>query len=365
MSGFLVVSNTHHLLPFAHRLEREGHEVHPIVVVRQFEASWHGKLKPSPRKGGSNRKEKDMLDESFLKDTFAEAVANDWTVLTDSIKLEPRMREEFGVSPKRLYGRCRLEGGEPKTPLRIGGWFDGETLQHMFGAVVDRGAWHSGFGPDVDGAVTLIRIDNDAAVEFLQTMLVEDLAELKAQEFQGIVHFGIEFQTESGNPEVVGVGAGWPMLITHGFLSELENLGTLLSSDHRTDLNDPLPQATVQPLPKKFVTVLPVSRPPWPTAKAKFRFSTELIEGLTPTQTSRVFWHDIQVDQGVREMRTAGLDGLVGVVRGAADTSELSRLQALEIATLLKMPEKQFRADAGQQVQLVLSQLERLYGLLL
>ena len=79
----------------------------------------------------------------------------------------------------------------------------------------------------------------------------------------------------------------------------------------------------------------------------------------------RVFWHDVQVDPEAGKLTTAGLDGLVGVVRGAADTSELALVRALEVALRIELPEKQFRSDAGRRVQSVLSELEGRFGVLL
>jgi len=349
MSKFLVVSHTHGLLPFGHRLQREGHTVQPIVVIKQFESAWHGKLKPSPRDS------KSLLSEDFIRETFTQARSEGWTVLTDSFQLEKRLREEFKIPPSHLYGRLRFPD-EPSSILRVGGWFDGDRMGHLFGLIVERGAWHGGMGPDIDGSLTLIRIDNLKAKSLMESIIQKEVDELKSLDFRGLVQFGLEFQTETGSPQVKGVGAGWPSLVTHGFLSELDTFGQLLHQDH-LDVS--------QLLPKKFVTVLPVSRPPWPTAKARFRFSTDPVEGLTPQQMGRVFWHDVQVDQEAGQLRTAGLDGLIGVVRGAADTSQLSLALALETATRLQIPEKQFRTDAGQQVQNTLAQLEQKFELVL
>ena len=367
MSKFLVVSHTHGLLPFGHRLQREGHTVQPIVVIKQFESAWHGKLKPSPRDS------KSLLSEDFIQETFTQARSEGWTVLTDSFQLEKRLREEFKIPPSHLYGRLRFPD-EPSSILRVGGWFDGDRMGHLFGLIVERGAWHGGMGPDIDGSLTLIRIDNLKAKSLMESIIQKEVDELKSLDFRGLVQFGLEFQTETGSPQVSGVGAGWPSLVTHGFLSETDNFEGLLLGG--MDLPEPSQQSLQQSLTqqsqnadkflaKKFVTVLPVSRPPWPTAKARFRFSTDPVEGLTPQQMGRVFWHDVQVDQEAGQLRTAGLDGLIGVVRGAADTSQLSLALALETATRLQIPEKQFRTDAGQQVQNTLAQLEQKFELVL
>jgi hypothetical protein len=142
---------------------------------------------------------------------------------------------------------------------------------------------------------------------------------------------------------VSGMTAGWPFLHSHAFLSELEDFAGLLSAPVLEATTDGASPPVL--LPKKFVTVLPVSRPPWPTRKARFRFDLAPIEGLTPEHMGRVFWHDVQVNPEAGKLTTAGLDGLVGVVRGAADTSQLALVRALEVALRLQLPEKQF-ADA-------------------
>ena len=78
---------------------------------------------------------------------------------------------------------------------------------------------------------------------------------------------------------------------------------------------------------------------------------------------SRTFFHDIQADQESRALQTAGLDGWVGVTRGAADSFELAQARALEAVAGLQFPEKQFRQDVGQRVRHVLGLLEEQWGL--
>jgi hypothetical protein len=80
---------------------------------------------------------------------------------------------------------------------------------------------------------------------------------------------------------------------------------------------------------------------------------------------SRVFWHDVQVQPEDQSISTAGLDGLVGIARGAGDTNELALVRALEIGLRLRLPEKQFRSDVGRQVQSALAELEGRFGVLI
>jgi hypothetical protein len=244
--------------------------------------------------------------------------------------------------------------------MRLGGWFDGEKLRGHHLLIVDRGAWPGGMGPAIDGAMTLIRVDIPASIEMVDTLTEKWQDELKAGGFRGLVQWNLNFQTESGEPEADRMEAGWPFLHTHAFVSEMEDFSGLLA--------DPTAPGTVGPrtlLPRKFVTVYPISRPPWPTRKARFRFDLVPIQGLTPPQMGRVFWHDVQVQPEDQSISTAGLDGLVGIARGAGDTNELALVRALEIGLRLRLPEKQFRSDVGRQVQSALAELEGRFGVLI
>jgi len=261
----------------------------------------------------------------------------------------------FGVHQQHHTTGGGLEGG-----LRPGGWFDGENLHGHHLLVVDRGAWPGGMGPAIDSGLTMVRIDVPETVWMVDQLAEKWTDELKSSGFRGLVQLNLNFQTETGEPEVNGMQAGWPFLHTHAFLSELEDFAGLLAEDTPSATR---PAQTL--LPRKFVTALPVSRPPWPTRKARFRFDLAPIGGLTPEQMGRVFWHDVQVDPEAQKLTTAGLDGLVGVCRGAADTNELALVRALEVALRLALPEKQFRSDAGRRTQSVLSELEGRYGVLL
>jgi len=351
---FLVLSHTHSLLPFAYRLQLQGHEVQPVVTVSAFEAAWHGKMDPSPRD------QKGRLDSAWLDKLIVDS--KDCTILTDDWKMQEKFRAA-GVPAEHLFGVSQqhhtVAEGLPH-PLRFGGWFDGTRLQAHHVLIVDRGAWPGGMGPLIDGALTLVRVDKEETRWMLESLAEVQLEELRESGFRGLVQFGMNFQTTTGDPMVDGVVAGWPFLQTHAFLSELEDFSALLSGEAIPESTDPL-----QLIPRKFVTVLPVSRPPWPTRKARFRFDLVPVDGLTFEQMARVFWHDVQVDQEAAKITTAGLDGLIGVIRGAADTSELALARALEVALRVRLPEKQFRSDSGRLVQSTLSELEGRFGVLI
>ena len=64
----------------------------------------------------------------------------------------------------------------------------------------------------------------------------------------------------------------------------------------------------------------------------------------------------MMVEDGVA--KTAGLDGLVGVVRASADSLTLARAQALNRARLFQLPELQVRVDVGHSVDQWLAEIE-------
>jgi hypothetical protein len=350
---FLVMSHTHSLLPFAYRLRlQEGEDtVETLVSVQAFEAAWKGKRDPAPRD------DKGHLHPNHLAGVFKRAGEDNAVVVTDDWRLQGKVPEGLTCYGVHQRGHSTTEG--LTSPLRVGGWFDGEHLWGHHLLIVDRGAWPGGMGPEIDGAMTMVRIDEKPARDLVDVLTEKWCEELKSSGFRGLVQWNLNFRTDSGEPEADRMEAGWPFLHTHAFVSELEDFSSLLS--------DPATAAIIGHrtlLPRKFVTVYPISRPPWPTRKARFRFDLAPVEGLTPQQMARVFWHDVQVDPIEQRISTAGLDGLVGIARGAGDTSELALVHALEVGLRLRLPEKQFRSDAGRRVQSALAELEGRFAVL-
>jgi hypothetical protein len=310
-------------------------------------------MEPSPRD------EKGRLDPEWIQRLAKTPDRIRPIVLTDDWKLQETFREAeskniFGIHQQRYAAEEELGG-----PLRIGAWSDGENLYGHHLLVIDRGAWPGGMGPEVDGSLTMIRIDQPETIWMMDQLTDLKMDELRPAGFRGLVQFNLNFRTDTGEPQVDGMVAGWPFLHSHAFVSEIEDFAALLSGA-KADIETPQ-----EILPKKFVTVLPISRPPWPTRKARFRFDLAPVEGLTQEQMARVFWHDVQVDPEAVKLTTAGLDGLVGVARGAGDTSEIARVLALEVALRIGLKEKQFRSDVGRHVQSALAELEGRFGVLL
>jgi len=103
---------------------------------------------------------------------------------------------------------------------------------------------------------------------------------------------------------------------------------------------------------KRYTIVTPVTATPWPVLSAEPREVVEV--KVDPAATAHIFFHDMQVvDEG--HVKTAGLDGLVGVVRGAGDYLGTAQQRALQLAGSMTFPQKQFRHDVGAAVEVVLS----------
>ena len=342
--SFLVISRRHELLPFAHRLRNQGETVEVLVSSPAFQKAW----------GGSSSKvlktKEGELNEEILAPIIKMAEEGKTTVLTNDWEVQT----VFG-NAKRLYGVIRNseENPAPNTLVRLGCWFNGEDISGIHLLVVDQGAWIGGQGPEIDSAITLIRNEKDDTTRMVRDLIAPHLDPLKSQSFKGLVQFGLRFDTASGEPEVVGVHAGWPFLHTHVFVSELHDFSGLLQGQSSVDLDN------------RFVFGLVLSRPPYPNNRARLARYPSPIGGLTDQQIARVFWHDVRIDEEDHSLSTAGLDGLVGVIRGSADTFALARGLALEVAGRVHLNAKQVRIDAGQRVDQVLGELEQKFGLTL
>jgi len=339
--SFLVVSHDHSLIPFAYRLKLQGHSTELVVCSPRYEKAWEGKFDHILPASEVSRKN--------LEPSLDLAKSGEVTVLSDNYKTSKMfagVETFFGVTKVEEYD-------EPASIVRLGGWFDGESFQNPHLLVCDVGAWPGGFGPLKLGGLTLIRLDAENHSLFHEFIApVRDLLREKYQ-FQGLVQAGLS-EGPSGRPEIQGVSCGWPFLQAHAFLSELEQFSSLLAKE-KVELS------------RKIVTVVPVSIPPWPSG-ARPGPSAESLEvgGLTPKQLSRVFWHDVQLDSVKRKVLSAGLDGLLGVTRGAADTPDLARSRSLAIALAIQVPpEKQMRPDAGSMVAQTVAEFEAKLGVVL
>lgn len=321
----LVFSHHHGLLPFAWRLKREGHEVSTVVWNSRYGRAWEGRL---------DKLIQGKPTAEALEGEIADAAAGELVVLTDSMK-----GQEMFAGAKFLYG-VPQQVPFPRPPrLCLGGWWNGVELQAPHWLVPDWGLWPGGLGYPTLGGCTLLRTPQMMA-------LPEAVAHaLSAQSYKGLVVVGLDYMEASRELIPTGFVAGFPFLFTHLFVSGLENLGALLAGD------PPVTQG------RAFEVALPVSQPPWPTAGAPGPEPVRL-DGLSNEIARQCFFHDLTLKGA--EPWTAGLDGLVAVVRGSGASWGSAQSRALAVAQALPLPMKQFRVDIGCGVPGMLVGLEEL-----
>lgn len=330
MSKFLVLSHKHELLPFANRLMTEGHTVYTIIWRQKYERAWSGRIEPILK----------FSRDSIRRETwkvYVEKVKSGELTLISNV---PKAREIF---EGHNYVWLPFNDG-CKDPFRWGGWFDGEKITHSHVIIADRGAWPGGLGANVDGGLTLIRAPETP--EILADAVQAVLEQLGGSNYKGL--FAVEFEQVTGVLKPRQVNVGWLPLQLHAFLAEVQ-LAPLL-------LGEP-----TSPLPR-FAVALPLTLPPWPIADAHYQVDAP-VQGLTEPQMGRVWWHDVQFSLEEKALRTAGLDGLLGVCIGAAHNLELARGRVLEVAQRLDVPELQYRPDVGAVVPTVLAGIEETLGL--
>ena len=335
---FLVASMRADLLPLAHRLRREGAEVQTIVWRTRYEGAWGDAMPKAARHSDGS------LHADVFQPALESARQGGTAVLTDV----RRIRELFAGVPALFPHAEGLSVERPSDPLLFGGWFTGErvVLPHLL--IADHGIWTGGAGPRQWGGLTLVRVQPDAELSTpLRGPLAEAIDRLKSVSFRGLFHFDVEEVPTTGEYRLHGLEAGWPWLHTQAFLAELYGFAGLLRGE-------------ASHLQKRFVTVLPISVPPWPNERQGSQ-PVVPIEGLTPQQQGQCFWFDMRVRE--RKLETAGLDGLVAVATGASNSTPfLARRRALELGARVQVPEKQYRVDAGGLVDAALASLEERWG---
>lgn len=370
---FLVLSNRHALLPLAHRLRSEGHEVRLLMRKRRFERAWGAMAQPLLRHS------KDEFSYAQVEPLAAAVKAGEYTLISDVpssssfsrlfadcggyLKLDVGSggRGGSGSSGEEAGGEAgaaseaaaasATPGSSASGAVRVGWWFDGEFLRSPHLLVYDLGAWPFGLGPQVPGGLTLITPTASAELGFLDEPSEPLAKRLKQRGFRGLVNAVVDRDPRSGGVGLYGVEAGWPDLHTAAWLSSTEHVGEVLGGS-RTD--GPTSRYTV---------VLPVSIPPWPSLRGEAE--VQGLEDLHPSLQGKFFWYDITPDPETRALRTAGLDGLVAVARGEGGTFERARRTALALTQALPLHEKQYRPDVGSKVPEVLGLLEQTYGVVL
>jgi len=341
------------LLPLAHRLRREGHEVDALVWRSRYENAWGGNLQKIARHSDGT------LNGDTLRPQVEAAAQGDLCVVT-TVK---RLAELFHAAPKLFALGTTEQQGTPDR-LLFAGWFNGEAIEAPHLLVADWGVWPGGLGPEIMGGLTLIRLsewkDHGEKINlfakshgfphFLSGAIEAAIERMKSTSFRGLFHFDVLEVPATGELRLQNLFVGWPWLHTQCFVAELKSLSEVLGGAPPTLLH-------------KFVSVLPVTVPPWPNEKRSEMDSGAVVEGLTVQQQGACFWFDITVDEKNRQLKTAGLDGLLCVATGASDsTPALARARALELAAKIQVPAKQHRWDAFGLVDSVLSTLEDRYS---
>lgn len=325
---FLVFSHHHHLAPFAWRLIREGADVDFAVWAPRYQRAWEGRLTKVVE--GTKPSRENMAP------WIEAAAAGELTVLTDSQQGLALFEEA-----KHLYGPAPVSQQFSRLPtLLLGGWFNGDAeLYAPHWLVPDWGMWPGGLGAAGLGGCTLIRTPS------VPPLNPEYAAILRANNFKGLVAIGMEYIEASNELTQVGFVAGWNFLFTHLFVSGLQNFAETLLGE--------LPVMET----KTFVVGLPVTQPPYPL-KANPMPPPVQLNGVGNELARSCFFHDIAMKGG--ELWTAGLDGLVAVVRGAGASFTAAQGNALAVGSALPLPQKQMRVDVGSRVPSILVGLEKL-----
>lgn len=324
---YVVISPNHSLLPVARRLRTTGAEVH-LLIGREYWEGLDGEAAGDPR----------------CPEDLAWAIAeveSGATLVTN----QPELWVPF--SNGRRLGRVQSPTG-PLSPVRLGGWFDGEVLRDPHLLVVDQGPWNGGWGPQwVPGGMTLVAPGPEADLELLAALWTPITAELKARGFIGLVQAGLA-PTDTAGAELRGFIAGWPFLHTEVWLSDVTLPEGLDGVPHRE---------------ARHTVGIPVSIGPWPWP-VEWNLGTEELstEGMTPQQLAQVFWHDVKIDRGARTITAGRRDGLIGVAVGSGHTLERARATALDTALALPLSGKQLRTDVAGTVPQVLATLEVAFG---
>ena len=336
---FLIISHTHHLLPWAWRLRKEGAQVELVVAVKKYHRAWKGLLAKELSPRGGRLTTKEFLESDQWSGWKAQAEAGELIILTDWEQLS---RELVGV-PNLYDKRGVARTGEGLPPLYLGCWVGptGLAMPHLY--VPDWGAWTGGGGPLVEGAGMLIR-------GAPPNLLEEHIGPLFESGFRGLLRIGMQFDALTREFQVQSVEPGWPFLHVHLFFAKLDHLFELFFGD---------PQAVT--LPKPYVCGIPVTVPPWPLqgdmVKGKGS-DVQVIEGLATEVRQNLFFHDMQKDGD--KVTTADLDGLVGVAQGCGILPSGAKMRASRVAASILVPGKQWRADVGSRVEALVMGLEEI-----
>ena len=338
--SFLVISHSHHLLPWAWRLRSEGANVKVVVVRKKYLSAWSGLLDKAVEVRKSRLSVEDLTKTPQWDGWLEQAKAGTLTILTDWQDLSDSLLEAGIPNLYAKRGVERIEEGPP--PLYLGAWLGptGVAMPHIY--VPDYGAWIGGQGPLVEGAGTLLRLEKPGP----EALLAPFAETLSSAGFKGLFRVGLMFNEAAKEFASVSVEAGWPFLHTHLFLAGVGLMPLLLAN----------PQAMA--LPKRVAVGIPVTVPPWPHQDGQ-KGSGEMRVEVSPEARAHLFWHDMMTPDG-GSFHTANLDGLVAVAEGCSDNVAVARRRAVAVATSLALPQRQVRTDAGAVVDGIWAGLEEM-----
>ena len=325
------------MLPIANRLKKEGHDAEVLMYHAKkggkYEEAYAGVLDMVAHRGEKSWAKKVAALQELARE-------GECIVVTDAY----RASKDFHDAAT-LYPTFEPES-VPRGSLRWGAWFDGEGFVAQHALIVDEGAWAGGLGPEVDAAMTMVRVSGNLG---RGPQIAPEADELKSRGFRGLVQWGLNASDDhlvlSGDRML-----GWTALHMHCFVADQDALGDVLSGKGMASIPNP------------FTLSAALTQPPWPSP-TQHRGKRSQIEGLTSEQMGQVFWHDVKANPEERTLETLGLDGFVGVVRASASSMELAKARVMDVSHSAQFPEKQFRPDAGSQVRDILAWLEAEVGI--
>lgn len=339
MSAYLSLSFTHGLIPLAWRLHREGHESAFAPWQHRGAKCWGARSLQNPFPQDETSKDTRKLAtraHEALAPWLDRARAGELAILSDCPKWTPILEGIPGV-----WGTHPVEG--TLGPIRLGGWVDAEgVLQAPHLLWVAMGAWPGGMGAHVEAGATLVPLRGSTGP--FQELLEAATSAAETLEHRGLVQVGLVYR--DGGWAASGIALGWHGLHLHAWLAALGEgglVGKVLAGEAPT-------------FPHRYTVVVPVSVPPWPTMGSVLPAEQQVQIG--DEAAGRVFWHDVAIDEGARVMKVAGVDGLIGVARGSADSMTLARIRAYSTVGAMQVWEKQARLDVGQGVEDDLAKLE-------
>ena len=327
MANFLVLSHKHTLFPLAWSLRGAGHNVQVLVRKDRYEKAWEGLFEKhlvGRDKGPAN-----------MQALVELAEGGELFVVTDS----PAWEEKFKEAP-RLFGNGG-SGDDPLGVAQIGAWWDGEGYKVPHLIVRDVGAWAGNQGPLVSSSAGCAWFNGNAMPESFVSVMDGLKDHLKSLEFKGLVRVGVKINHD-GTVSHVNHSTGWDVLHLHLLLSGVENVGELFVGEVKVT--------------HRYSFALPVSIPPWPYLVNMAAKEVE-VKGLSVEMRKSVGWHDVR--KVGKTIMTAGLDGLVGVVRRSSDHPTRCIGECLEVAGSMDVEEKQFRSDGGGLFARVVMELDR------